>query len=101
MKNVLKQTGKSLNTKFGPQWKNRKSSYQVGEILALFCKLIAVILGLNCVKGLTVTKIFKKIKFEGVLGELESKKVSRDCLQNFVALFMSLLTASIVKDGHV
>ena len=52
-------------------------------------------------KGLTVTKILKKIKFEGVLGELESKKVSRDCLQNFVALFMSLLTASIVKDGHV
>ena len=35
-------------------------------------------LGLNSVKDLTVTKNVKEIKFEGVWGELESKRVSRD-----------------------
>ena len=54
--------------------KNQKSSYQVKEILAIFCNLIVLILGQNSVKGLTVTKTFKKIKFEGVQGELEPKK---------------------------
>ena len=29
-------------------------------------------------KGIRVTKILKEIRFEGVRGELESKKVSRD-----------------------
>ena len=45
LKNVLKQTWESFNTKFQPQQKNRKSSYQVREILALFCDLIPLILG--------------------------------------------------------
>ena len=31
----------------------------------LFCTLVAPILGLNCVKGLKVTKIVNEIKFEG------------------------------------
>ena len=44
LKNVLKQTWKSFNTKFRPQWK-RKTNYQVRQILTLFCNLIALILG--------------------------------------------------------
>ena len=43
-----------------------------------FCHSIALMLGLNSVKDLRVTKNVKEIKFEGVWGELESKKVSRD-----------------------
>ena len=38
------------------------------------CHLIALILVLYNVKGLRITKNVKEIKFEGVLGELESKK---------------------------
>ena len=45
LKNVLKQTWMSFNTKFQRQWKDRKSSYQVKQILELFCNLIALILG--------------------------------------------------------
>ena len=33
--------------------------------------LVAVILVQNCVKGLTVIKIFKKIKFEDAWSQLE------------------------------
>ena len=44
LKNVLKQTWKSFNTKFRPQWKDRKSSYKVRQILARSCNLIALIL---------------------------------------------------------
>ena len=39
----------------------------------LFCKLVTLILGWNCVKDLTVTKIVKLIKFEGTWGDLEAK----------------------------
>ena len=34
-----------LDTEFGPQWKDRKSSYQVRQNLAIFCNLVALILG--------------------------------------------------------
>ena len=44
----------------------------------IFCDLIALLLGQNSVKGLRLTKKVKEIKFEGVCGKLESKKVSRD-----------------------
>ena len=43
-----------------------------------FLPLIALILGLNSAKDLRVTKNIKEIKFEGVWGELQSKKDSRD-----------------------
>ena len=76
---MLKQTWHSFNTKFQTQRKDRESSYHVRIILGLFCHSIALILGLNSVKALRVTtKNVKEIKFEGVWGELESKKVSRD-----------------------
>ena len=44
LKIILDQTRKAFNTKFGPQWTDRESSYQVRQILALSCKLIALIL---------------------------------------------------------
>ena len=75
---MLKQIWHSFNTKFKTQWKDRESSYHVRIILELFCHSIALILGLNSVKDLRVTKNVKETKLEGVWGELESKKVSRD-----------------------
>ena len=75
---MLKQTWHSFNTKFQTQRKDGESSYQVRIILGLFCHSIALILGLNSVKDFRVAKMVKEIKFEGVLGELDSRKVSRD-----------------------
>ena len=40
-KDDLGQTRKLFNTKFGPQWKDRESSYWVRQILAVFWKLVA------------------------------------------------------------
>ena len=75
---MLKQTWHSFNIKFQTQRKDGESSYQVRIILGLFCHSIALILGLNSVKDFRVAKNVKEIKFEGVLGELDSRKVSRD-----------------------
>ena len=44
-KNVLDQTWKPFNTKFGPQWKDHESSYRARQNLALSCNLVAPILG--------------------------------------------------------
>ena len=75
---MLKQTWHSFNTKFQTQPKDGESSYQVRIFEGLFCHSIALILGLDSVKDFRVTKNVKEIKFEGVWGELESRKVSRD-----------------------
>ena len=75
---MLKQTWHSFNTKFQTQWKDRERSYHVKIILGLFYHSIALILGLNSVKDLRGNKNVEEIKFEGVWGELETKKVSRD-----------------------
>ena len=72
-RNILDQTRKSWNTKFGPLRKDRKSSYHVRQILTLFGKLVTLIWGWNCVKYLRVTKIVKQIKFEGMWSELDAK----------------------------
>ena len=72
-KHVLNQTSKAFNTKFGPQWKDCKSNYQVKQTLSLLCIFVTVILDENYVKGLSVTKIVKQIKFEGDWGKLEAK----------------------------
>ena len=53
-------------------------SYQVRQLSGVFCHLLVLILGQNGVKGLRVTKNIKRMKFEGVWGELELKKLSRD-----------------------
>ena len=74
LKNVLKQTRNSFNIKFQAQWKPCSSSYQLKQILAVFCDLIPLILDQSNVEVLGVTEIVKEIKFEGVLGKLKSKK---------------------------
>ena len=74
LKNVLKQTRNSFNTKFQAQWKACSSSYQLKQILAIYCDLIPLILGQSSVEVLGVTEILKEIKFEGVLDKLKSKK---------------------------
>ena len=50
--------------KFESQWKGHKNSYGARQILALFWKQVALILGSNCVKGLIVSKVVKETKFE-------------------------------------
>ena len=75
LKNVLKQTRNSFNTKFQAQWKACSSSYQLKQILAVFCDLIPLILGQSSVEVLGVTEIVKEIKFEKVLDNLKSKKI--------------------------
>ena len=71
LKNVLKQTRNSFNTKFQAQWKACSSSYQLKQILAVFLDLISLILCQSSVEVLGVTEIVKEIKFEGVLGKLK------------------------------
>ena len=44
LKKRARPNQRSFHTKFGPQLKDRKSSYEVRQILALFCNLIALIL---------------------------------------------------------
>ena len=78
LKNVLKQTRNSFNTKFQAQWKACSSSYQLKQILAVFCDLIPLILVQSSVEVLGVTEIVKEIKFEGVLDKLKSKKIFRE-----------------------
>ena len=75
LKNELKQTRNSFNTKFQAQWKACSSSYQLKQILAVFCDLIPLILGQSSVEIVGVIEIVKEIKFEGVLDKLKSKKM--------------------------
>ena len=44
LKNVLDTAWKSFDSEFAPQSKDRKSSYQIGQNLALFCNLGALFL---------------------------------------------------------
>ena len=75
LKSVLEQTWKSFDTEFGPQWKDQEKSYQVKENLALFCTVVALILGWNYVKGLIVTKIVNKNQVWRSLEQVRSKKL--------------------------
>ena len=72
---VQDETGKVVNTKFGSQWKNSESIYQARQILAYFCKLGALMLRENYLKGLRVTKIVKQLKFQGSLRWVKNKKL--------------------------
>ena len=74
LKNVLKQNRNSVNTKFQDQCKDCSTSYQLKQILALFCNLIPLILCQRCVEVLGVAEIVKEIKFEAVLDKLQSNK---------------------------
>ena len=74
IKIVLNQTWNCFIIKSQPQWKVRKSSYQVREILGVFFHLIALILRKTRFKDLKVTKNVKEIRFEEAWGKIESKK---------------------------
>ena len=63
--------------------------------LVLFCDLIALLLGYNCVKSLRFTKIVKKVKLEGVWGEIEAKKCLRR--QLFTKVFETSSTFQVKK----
>ena len=71
LKNFLKQNWTSFNTIFWPQWKDRKSSYRIRQVLSFFSNLTSIILVENSVKGIKVTAIAKKIKFKEVWAELQ------------------------------
>ena len=75
LKNVLDQTWKSSDAKFWSHWKDWKSSCQVRQNLALSRKLVALILGWNCVKGLIVTKFVKENQVWRSLERVISKKL--------------------------
>ena len=70
---IVDQISKAFNTKFGPQWKDCKNTYQVKQVLSLLSKFVTLFLDENYVKDLRVIKIVKQIKFEGKWGELEAK----------------------------
>ena len=74
--NLLYRSKKNAVIKFGPPWKDWKSSYLSNkrQILAWFCKLFALILRWNYVKGLRFTKIVTNFRFERVWGCVSSKK---------------------------
>ena len=63
LKNSPRANFKVFQYKVWTSAKNRKSSYQERQILALFCNLDTLILGQNCIKDLRVTKSVKKYKF--------------------------------------
>ena len=44
-KNAQDQTWRAFNSKFGSQWEDRESSYQIWQILAFFSKLVTLNLG--------------------------------------------------------
>ena len=98
-KNVADQIWKSFNTKFGPQWKDRESSYRLRQISALFCILIVLIVGLNSFKGLRVTKIVKQIKFEGIWGKLKAKNcLQRQPLTKYVRQTLAFMGNSLIRE---
>ena len=86
LKNVLDQAWRSFKIEFGPQRKYWKKSYQVRQNLALFCNLVALILGWYCVKGLVVTNFIKEISLRGPGVSLEQKTVPRDNFLRFSVL---------------
>ena len=58
LKNALKQTWNSFNTKFRRQWQDRESVYQVMENLSFLCNLIGLILRQDSVKDVGAKKMF-------------------------------------------
>ena len=66
LKNVLKQTWNSFNTKFRLRWKDGKSSYQSTQLLGLLWNLIDLILDEDSVKGLRFSEIVKEKNLSGV-----------------------------------
>ena len=78
LKNVLKQTWNSFNAKFQPQWKDSEKQFPSIANFSNFLELNCSNVGLQQCESLSVTKIVKKKKIEGIWGKLDSKKVSRN-----------------------
>ena len=79
LKHVLKQTWNRFNTKFQPQWKYRKSSYQVRQVIGLCCHLAALILGVKTVsKTLELRRISNKLSLKESGASYNQEKVSRE-----------------------
>ena len=79
LKNLLKQTWNSFDTKFKLQGKDLRSNYQVKENFRNFCHLIIIVLGQNNVIGLKVTKGLKKNSdSRGLERERNKIKISRE-----------------------
>ena len=94
LKNVLKQTWNSFNTKFRLWWKDGKSSYQSTQLLGLLWSLIDLTLDEDSVKGLRVTKIVKEKKL--VWGELKSR---RDFQRQSFLLYLRLILIFVWNDA--
>ena len=72
--NVLKQTCNDFNIKFRPQWKDWKSSYQLSKLFLFFATQFLYLYVKTVWEALELPKLSKKIKFEGVWCNLQSKK---------------------------
>ena len=73
--NVVTEIWNRFNTKIQLRWKDWKSSYQIRNVLSLFLKLSALMLGYNTVKDFRVTKIIRKMRFERVCCKYSNKKM--------------------------
>ena len=83
LKNVLRPSWKSFNSKFQPQRKDLKSSYHVRPILAVFCNLIALNYVKTVSQALELTKLSSKLNLKESEASQKQKQVSGDShLQN-------------------
>ena len=69
----MEEVRNSFNTKFRPEGKDQRSSYQLRPNLALPSNMVPLI-QVKTVKGLRIIKIVKQIKFKGTWDELATKK---------------------------
>ena len=99
----MEQPWKYFDTKFGPQWKDQKSIYQVRQNVALFCNLVALILGSNCVKVLIVNKCVQKIKFQRAWSKLEEKLSlqRQSCTKYFRKTLVFIWNSSLLETFNV
>ena len=78
LKNVHDQTWKSFNTKFRPQWKDRKSSYQSKTDFSIFLQISCCNFRLKLSKALELRKLSDKFNLEGSGASLKEKTISRE-----------------------
>ena len=71
------------------------------QILALICNLVACNLISNKMKGLRVTKIWRKLVLREFEASSKQKYVSKECLQKCTFLFTTLLTVPVVRISHI
>ena len=62
---IVYSTWEAFIPKFGPQWKDQESIYQVSQVLALYSILVGLLLGWSYLRGLADTKLLNKSKLKG------------------------------------